>query len=66
MSGVAADPIAKSLKPLPVHGSLGRRTRYAWQEPFFEDFACVYFGREALAGRLLLELLLKRRWQIDG
>jgi hypothetical protein len=65
MSGVASDPFAKSLKPLPVHSSLRRRIRYAWQEPFFEDFACVYFGGEALSGRFLLELLLKRRWQID-
>jgi hypothetical protein len=66
MSGVASDPFAKSLKPLPVHSSLRRRIRCDWQEPFFEDFASVHFGGEALAGRLLLKLLLKRRWQIDG
>jgi hypothetical protein len=66
MSGVAADPFAKSLKPSPIHFSPGRWIRYAWQEPFFKDFAGVHFGGEALAGRLLLKLLLKRRWQIDG
>jgi hypothetical protein len=65
MSGVASDPFAKSLKPLPVHSNIRRRIGCDLQEPFFEDFASVYFGGQALAGRLLLELLLKRRWQIN-